>query len=460
MPIIKQKKWIVAIILTFIAYLLRIIVHPISIDTEALLANPENLIQSWESIQRVSLCFLKRIFLSLNLFEINVLSLIILVIAYFLLANYVLTKLKKRDFSHYVLFILMMLTSLETIEAYAFTLQILEISICYFLVIISFLGIEKIIYQKKYLYLIMVIPCLGFAFGAYQSFYLLAITLSCLFYLLNFGEDRRIFTIFQYIGIFVMAILFSMFLIRRYFKIYPTTLKSGYLTEQINYKTSVKKGIIYLGATVIYTCFGKNVINISYLATIILSLWYLGKKKNLLYRLSFLFLLISPFLISLLFGNYTFMRSQFSAPVITSFVFLLLTNHKWVQKFVSIQLFYQIACVMLLFYSDNMRYFEDIRRLDEMNHFYQANCKDETVVFIHSPHTKGLKNEMLGYSFFEWDQKSDYLSNRRIKDFAISIKKDYPFPTLEEIVYVKENMDKYQKRYQIDENILIVNVSK
>ena len=211
MPIIKQKKWIMAIILTFIAYLLRIIVHPISIDTEALLANPESLIQSWESIQRISLCFLKRIFLSLNLFEINVLSLISLVMAYFMLANYVLTKLKKRDFSHYVLFILMMLTSLETIEAYAFTLQILEISICYFLVIISFWGIEKIIYQKKYLYLTIVIPCLGFVFGAYQSFYLHAITLSCLFYLLNFGEDRRIFTIFKYIGIFVMAILFSMF---------------------------------------------------------------------------------------------------------------------------------------------------------------------------------------------------------------------------------------------------------
>ena len=99
------------------------------------------------------------------------------------------------------------------------------------------------------------------------------------------------------------------------------------------------------------------------------------------------------------------MQSQFSAPVITSFVFFLLNNHKWVWNFVSIQLFYQVACVMLLFYSDNMRYFEDIRRLDEMNHFYQTNCKDATVVFIHPPHTKRLKNEMLGYSFFKWDQK-------------------------------------------------------
>lgn len=461
MQIIKQqKKYILAIIFTLIAYFTRIIVHPISIDTEAFLADPKKLIQSWESIQRVSLSFLKRIFCSINLFTINILAFIILVISYFLLANYILKKLKKQDFSHYVLFILMMLTSLETVESYAFTLQILEISICYLLMIISFLLIEKVVYKKKNLYLVIIIPCLGFVLDAYQSFYLLAITLSCLFYILNFKEDKNITTIFKYIAIFLLSVLFSMFLIKGYFKIYPTTLKSGYLMEQINYKTSIKKGIIYLGATIIYTCFGKNIVNISYLVTIIFALFHLKKKSNFLYRLSFIFLLISPFLISICLGNYTFMRSQFSAPIITSFVFSLFTDNKRVKKFVSFQLFYQIACVLILFASDNIRYFEDIKKLDDVNNFYQENCKDESVVFINKPKTRWLKNEMLGYSFFEWDQESNYLSNNRIKDFSIAVKKEYSFPTLEEINYVKNNMDKYQERYQIDRNILIVNVSK
>ena len=119
------------------------------------------------------------------------------------------------------------------------------------------------------------------------------------------------YLLFLNILVFLWWLFYLVCLIRGYFKVYPTTLKSGYLTEQINYKTSVKKGVIYLGATVIYTCFGKNVINISYLATIVLSLWYLKKKKNLLYRLSFLFLLISPFFISLLLGNYLLCRANF-----------------------------------------------------------------------------------------------------------------------------------------------------
>ena len=359
---IKNKELILvisAIILTIISFLIRIIVSPISIDTESFLVDSKGIIQSWESVNRVSLCFLKRIFLSLNLVTINILAVIILIVSYFILAKYVLTKLKKANFTNYVLFILIILTSLATIESYAFTLQILEISICYFLMIVSFLLIDKIIYYKKYLYLIVVVPFIAFTLNAYQSFYLMEITLSCLLYILNYKEDKRVVTIFKYIIILIMAIVVSNFLLKGYLNFYhinPNSVDNGYLLEQINYRTSIKKGIFYLGATVIYTCFGKNVVNISYLITVIIGIWYLRHKQEFLYRLSFLFLLISPFLMSIFLGNYTFMRSQFSAPIITAFVFLKFIDIKKIRKLVFFQLFYQIMLVMLLFSYDNVRY--------------------------------------------------------------------------------------------------------
>ena len=456
----NNNALIIAIILTAIAFLIRILGSPISIDTEAFLANPTKLINSWESISRISLCILKKFFIHLNLTTINIVSLIILLISYFILGKYILKKIKKDSINNYIIFIITLLTSLATIESYAFTLQILEISICYLLMILSFMLIDKIIYKNKYIYLIIVIPTIAFTLNAYQAFYLMYITLSCLFYIIHYKDNNKVSTIVKYVIILVLSCILSSIMLKTYFKIYNIIPSNSYLIEQINYKTSVKKGVIYLGATVIFSCIGKNVINISYLVCIIASLLYLHHQKDKLYKLSFLFLLISPFLISFVCGNYTFFRSQFSIPIITSFVFVLLNENKKLNKFITFHLFYQIICVIILFSCDNVRYYNDIKILDDTNKYYQTNCQNESVVFVNNTNYKLIKAEMIGHSFFNWDYKSDYLSNNRIKDFSISVNKKYHYPTLGEISYVKNNIDKYQDKYQIDNNILIVNVSK
>ena len=352
------------------------------------------------------------------------------------------------------------MTSIFTIETYAFTLQIFEISICYLMMILSFILIDKIIYENKWYLAILVIPILGFTFNAYQSFYILFITLSCIFFIININSDNSVKSILKYILIFILAFIFSFLFLKIFTNVNGINNDNGYILEQINYKNDLKKGILYLGATLIYSTFGRHVINISFFAAGLLLLLFFRKNKDKMYIIASSILLISPFLLSLVFENYTFFRSQLSIPLIISFVFVLLNNNLKINKFIIFNIIYQILCVGLLFYYDNIRFDNDKKILNNTINYYSSNCKDESIVFIGNTKYKILNGEMLGNSFYNWDYDSDSLSNNRIKDFSKSLNIDYKYPTKNEIIYVISNIEKYNEAYQIDNNILIVNVSK
>lgn len=95
----KENLIYVGIVISVIlVYLIRIIKSPISIDTEAYIASPSTIINSWDSISRISLGILKNLFnnININLALTNIISFIILLISQFILCNHILKKLNKK----------------------------------------------------------------------------------------------------------------------------------------------------------------------------------------------------------------------------------------------------------------------------------------------------------------------------------------------------------------------------
>ncbi len=459
---------VLLIILIICCYFVRIIKSPISIDTEAFIANPKGIIHSWDSISRVSLGVIKGIFNNyhINLFVTNFVSFIILYISVSILCVDILKRLKKYNFYNYCIFVIGILSSVFMAECYGFTLQILEISICYLFMIISFILLDKVISHNIYWYLMVVIPVIGICFGAYQSFILLYITLSCIYYLIGYDDKmvlkRRILELLKYIVILILGLLFSFLFNQWILALKGVSANNGYLMEQINYLYDFKKGIIYLGATVLYSTCGRYFINLAYPVLICFLVKKLVKHyrehRDLLYVIAFFGLMISPFLLSVVLGNFTFFRSQFSLPIVISFLFVYFDFGKIQKKVIAAHLFYQILCIFILFYCDNVRYNKDYQLLEDVVSNYHDNSK--SIVFIGNTNYLLLRGEMLGNSIFNWDYDSDALSNNRIYDFSIATDLKYKRPTQEEIDYVKANQNSYHNFYQVDRDIIVINVGK
>lgn len=63
--------YVVIVISVILVYLIRIIKSTISIDTEAYIASPSTIINSWDSISRISLGILKNLFNNINYYYLN-----------------------------------------------------------------------------------------------------------------------------------------------------------------------------------------------------------------------------------------------------------------------------------------------------------------------------------------------------------------------------------------------------
>lgn len=440
--ILNQYKYVLFIfVIGFLCYAIRIIYPVVSIDTEAYINQTKLIIDSWYSIGRFSLGFYAFLF-HLEPFNIVLSNLI----AYFLffISVVVLVNSLVKDQKLKIFFGLILITSPLYAEQYAFTLQNIGIFVSFLLLVVGILLINKVlIFKKSKLWLLIAIPFVVLSFGTYQSFYMLYISLVIMYFIYFYDKfisnTEKISIIIKYIIIFVGAAILTMIvgkLVNHFLNIEST----GYLREQMNwFNGNFKKGILYSGYYACEVFFGLGIDNnLGFTIIFIFVMLYMYKNKKIddkLLRICYIFLLVSPFLITIVFGTLTFNRAQFSIPIIMGFLYTKFFDNKKIYIISIILIIVQSISLVYLFYIDYQRFLLDkkiiVDVLDNID-------EEKPIVFIHKGKIENnVVGEVLGKSFYGWDYKTDRLSNDRIHGFASAVDIHYMAPTLEQIIDAK-----------------------
>ena len=440
--ILKKYRYMLFIfVIGLLCYGVRIIYPVVSIDTEAYINNTRLIIDSWYSIGRFSLGFYAFLFRlePLNIVLSNVIAYLLFFISIVILVNSLVKDKKLKIFLG-----LIIITSPLYAEQYAFTLQNTGIFVSFLLLIIGVLLVNRVLILKKSkLWLLIAIPFIVLSFGTYQSFYMLYISLVVMYFIYFYDKfnnrSERIHIIIKYIIIFVCAAILTLIvgkLVNQFLNIEST----GYLREQMNwFNGNFKKGILYSGYYICEVFFGLGIDNnIGFTIITIFVLLYMYKNKKIedrLLRICYIILLISPFLITIVFGTLTFNRAQFSIPIIMGFLYTKFLDNRKIYIISIVLIVVQSFSVFYLFYIDYQRFLLDrkiiVDVLDNVD-------KEKPIVFIHKGNFENkIAGEVLGKSFYRWDYKTERLSNDRIHGFASAIDIHYNAPTLDQILDAK-----------------------
>ena len=466
----KKNSFILIIIfISFITFFYRLFFPIISIDTEVFINNSHELITTWYAINRFSLGIIKYIIsgINFNIIFTNIISLSILIISLLIFSKDIVKK--KDDYLNRLLLILIIITSPLIAEQFTFTMQIFEISLGYLLLILNFKLINEYIYNNKKWQLPIIVLILAFVFGIYQAFCLLYITLSVIYFIVNINNKKNtlkeiIFIVLKYIVLFIIGIL----LCQLFATIMKSTLNisnSSYLLNQVGWSTYGLKGILYIGYYFLTVLFGTRIYyNLGYLIVIILTLIFIKKhwnKQNIILNISLLFLLITPFIMSIALGNETIARSQFALPFVISFVFIFYKPKNKFYYIIPLALIvFQITITFILFKNDYIRYNLDLNLMNEIKTEI-SDHEDLPVVFIGEYNNNiKIKGDVLGSSFFNWDKETENGANIRIHGFFNANNNNYILPSRENIKTVNNNISKYNEKINIDNNIIVVNLYK
>ena len=454
----KYSYIFILFFLFFLTYFIRIIYPVVSIDTEAYINHSREIVTSWFSIGRFSLGFYVSLF---KLYHLNIIfSNIISFLLFFASVVILLESLVKNNNKLKIIFGLMILSSPLYAEQYAFTLQNIGIFLSLLLLIIGIILLNKvIIFKKSKLYFIIAIPFIVLAFGTYQSFYMLYISLVIIYYLYYYHEFKsnklKIEAIVKYILVFILAFVLT-FIIGKMVNHVLGISSTGYLTSQMNWiNGNYKKGILYSGYYICEVLFGLGIDNtLGYSIISIFTVIYLFQNKinkDKLLFICYLMLLISPFLISILFGTLTFNRAQFSIPIVMAFLYYKFHDNKKVYILSITIVVVQIISVIYLYYIDYQRFLVDKEIIVSV---MESVDKEKPIVFINKGNIqKSHVGEVLGKTFYHWDYKTERLSNDRIWGFSNSIGYYYKIPLTEQI---NEARQKKYKKFINDEGEYIV----
>ena len=462
----KILRLLFPFIFVFLLYSIRIFIPVVSIDTENFINSSSDIIYSWYSIGRFSLGLYINFFklIPLNIYFNNIVSLVLYFIAvYILVCDF---DRDSNDYKKRIIMFLLILTSPLLAEQYAFTLQNVEVAISYLLLVIVMKALFKVIYNKRYLYL-LVTPLLILVFGTYQSFYMMYITLAIIYYLDNYDDKKKFKDQLKIILSYVLVLVIYSILTIVSGNIINSILDveaTGYLTSQMNwFNGNFVKGILYCGYYVVSVLFGLGIDNnLGYLVLIIIVLINLKKegcKRSFIYNLALIMLLFSPFLISVLFGTITFSRAQFSIPIIMAYLYGREISKKYIKIIACCLVLVQSIGTIYLFDIDLERYNNDVKLLDYVEKI--ENEKNLPIIFIGNvSYERDFTGEVLGKSFYNWDYKSERLSNDRVFSFMKSQGFKYEVATTEQIKEVINEADKYLELVNYTDKYIVVNLDK
>lgn len=455
---VKMKKIgyiIMAIVLLFFTVIMHkgLLTDSIGIDTEVMLALKDIFFDSWYSIGRFGLVWLKKLEGPL---AYNIKGIGYVVIGLLLLVVYSWTKLyksisKQDNIQGTIVFALTFIASCIMTEQLYFKLQAIEICIGLCLIPLSaFLCFKGC---KKGYYLIFPVIINIFVFSLYQvmvPLFIMTIA-SCIYLYIMFGDGTKVSVKGNLIMILKMIITFMVsFVLNQVIVKLIFIHGEDYLGNQIMWgKVPAIVCVLNIWTHIKEVMFGSQIyyakpFSVFVLIGIIVTILEIRRlKKNevfavgngVLALLAFVFVSGSIFMMTILCGTAPVVRSQLVYPFVLGFLaytsFMYFKDKKWYIALVWIvsilTIFLQVKYTSLLNTSDRVRYDNDVMIATMLsNNIDELQNTDNTIpVVFYGAHASELepgciKGDVIGYSIFEWDTDVEpfgVFNSRRVVSF-------------------------------------------
>lgn len=421
----------IVFILSFLVYGFKLTHYSISIDTEALLASNRGMLLSWVGINRPMLLVLKYLFHlnSFNPFLIESLTYLnftmFSIMLYYLFYRF---KPEKNNLK-LVLFSGLLVSSATYIEQLNFTLQSAEVSFCFLVMIFGLLCFNIGFEKNKYYYLGTVVSLI-ITFLSYQSFVPMYLTLICLLLFIKAKTEevtfkelaRYLFNAFLFLAIGLIFYKVLGALAQEILHVQP----ADYLTQKIKWFDEpllvTIKHVLKLIVNGYFGFINDKTLFFSYINTVVLFLFVVNiwhsfketKSKPFLNTILTITVILVPYSLTILLGDVELYRAMLSLPIVISFgtcflfedygkfkypVYVLLLSCMW----------YQLTSTSELVKSDYFRYVYDVSYASTLyNKLSSYSIDTKPVVMLgHKEATSSLiksRGEVMGHSFFLWDQ--------------------------------------------------------
>lgn len=442
---IKENPWVPWLVIFFVvlSYGLCLSGGLIGIDTEANMNDADEFLGSWYSIGRFSLVFTKNLtgMRLLNPMTANILMMLLMVV-YGIFADfmfYIFSGNDKRMKIFYIIFPALFLTHPIFVQQYIFAVQSFEVALSMLLCLVSVFCISKWALEGKKGYFIPAILLMVWSFGSYQAFvpFYMAAALAVYLVYYYFHEDKEKFFYLKAAVCHAAAFFIGYIL-------YMLAVKAVLLWQEgAGFEGEYLEGQLLWASNSIETCiglirhyagevlFGRNVFYTKtfllfalLFAAHLLFRWVKGRRKEyMLYALAALTLVLSPFYLAIYQGGAVLMRTQFSLPFAAAFFGAAAAAFIWSQKRVAagivtavclILAFNQgttasraLFCAQMTYENDKMTAQQIIVQMQALD----AASDGQRVAMIGQyhpvlPEAAGIREETIGYSFFEWDYMS------------------------------------------------------
>lgn len=478
--------------------------YTLSIDEENALFRVGDAITVWSMQGRFGISILKTLFFSgqtnsitSTFLSVSALSFTSLIWAY-AFSNLNTSKNKtKFDFGGLIVALLFLSFPAHS-ENIGFSIMSFELGVGWIFVSMATLLIAKwAIFKKNKYYMMMGLLLLILSISIYQAFlpvFICGVILITLINLVSLHKENinavfkdYLLIILKYLTVTVVSLII--------YKIIDTVISSyipktdyvegfflwGKETPSIIIRNLLGniKGIVM--GDVIH---GSNIILPSMIVSFLLLLFFFCKallraevrRTDWIIVLLFLVFIISPFLMSILLGSPMPIRASFAIVLFISaswYLLYIIMDRKIYKiviiSFTIITVFYQSQSMAQLFYSDYNRYQEDVKIANQIGYRIMdldlGEIPPYPVVYL-GKHVQPIranviKQEVLGFSFFEWDG-GNY---NRIGNFMKSVGYDYLDPTEEQrekALKIADSMPIWPHKGSVafENGLIIVNLSE
>lgn len=469
---INNSKILLSITGFFIllSYGIKMFYFDYSIDTEVIMNNYAEQMSDWLTVNRIGLVFTKFLLFHhrFNPYVANVLTFFTYAAVSVMLCYLVIRilNIQTKKLGVFILSILF-ITHPIIAEQFNFTLQNFEVALAIlFLVLSFFFSYYYIITNYKTFALVSILLCV-WSFLTYQSVYTFVIAGAVASFISILYRDQKenqvgnfkkyFIIIVKYALLFIASFVLSQLVAYVYNKIEGVP-SSSYLTRQILWgQLSFHEIIHRIKEQIVTVVFARSFFyNYGFLFSAIIVFFIIvrhlfQKNKSVYYEIiGFVFLYLSPFILTILLGQGEAIRAQMPAlefVIAFNFYYIYLhINHKFLQKcFVILCIFIafnQSYVTANLLFSEHVKYEEDVRMADRINFQLDSmgigDRKNYSLIILgkHEPeNVMNLQGETLGHSFFAWDIGTKQGTSIRAVNFMRTLGYLFNSPTDKQLDY-------------------------
>lgn len=473
-------SWIFVAFFLMLVYGIKVFNISISHDTEAIIAVPEALYDSWIILGRFGLVLVKKILgiMSFNPY-IATFMMVVLMMINAIAWEYLFCSLTGMWYMKYKWILpVVFFTSKIYVEQNAFILQTYEVNLVLLLVCFSLYAFFFVGSKWKYITMIMIN---ALAFSVYQSFVTIYISAACGCFLLwfykrnnengiQYSDDK---VIWKKLGSLIIIFLISFV---TYELMNKCVLKvsgletSSYITDQVAWlsnspKECIQSILVYLkkvllGEDAFYSLY-FGVVNVGFIVLSITDIIRKKVKMKAIFILVCLGCLTAPFLLTVFLGTPPSHRADIAVPFMVAFLLqyiimrLSKNNKKMLQYaervcvcFLVVAVYYQSVESARLLYTEYVQNVEDMRvaikisdRIDQLN---LGENPEEPVVFVghreanlNDSCVKKQDFELIGYSFFEISFSTNH-GTWVMNHYMNTLGYKYNLPTQEQMTEAEE----------------------